>query len=59
MLLHLMKALLKGGDSSQRGAGHVREGANKRGNSYRLTKSFPFFMFEQIFSHVNDLNQPI
>ncbi len=23
MLLHLMKALLKGGDSSQRGAGHV------------------------------------
>ncbi|MFQ2681163.1 hypothetical protein ACK3YX_19785, partial [Aeromonas caviae] len=27
----------------------VREGANKRGNSSRLTQSFHFFMFEPIF----------
>ncbi|WP_177343048.1 phage integrase Arm DNA-binding domain-containing protein, partial [Klebsiella grimontii] len=41
-------------------AGHVplREGANKRGNSSRLTQSFHFFMFEPIFSPVNALNQP-
>ncbi len=26
-----------------------REGANKRGNSSRLTQSFHFFMFEPIF----------
>ncbi|OYI78092.1 RNA-binding protein, partial [Escherichia coli] len=26
----------------------VREGANKRGNSSRLTQSFHFFMFEPI-----------
>ncbi|MBZ6063608.1 hypothetical protein LA448_23930, partial [Escherichia coli] len=38
--------------------GH-REGANKRGNSSRLTQSFHFFMFEPIFSPVNALNQPI
>ncbi|MCF4029038.1 hypothetical protein L2V99_23600, partial [Escherichia coli] len=31
----------------------VREGANKRGNSSRLTQSFHFFMFEPIFSPVN------
>ncbi|AXZ48705.1 hypothetical protein AM363_18090 [Citrobacter freundii] len=37
----------------------VREGANKRGNSSRLTQSFHFFMFEPIFSPVNALNQPI
>ncbi len=41
-------------------AGHVfKEGANKRGNSSRLTQSFHFFMFEPIFSPVNALNQPI
>ncbi|MBT1527463.1 hypothetical protein KKQ42_06065, partial [Enterobacter hormaechei subsp. xiangfangensis] len=33
----------------------VREGANKRGNSSRLTQSFHFFMFEPIFSPVNAL----
>ncbi|WP_126870328.1 hypothetical protein, partial [Escherichia coli] len=27
----------------------TREGANKRGNSSRLTQSFHFFMFEPIF----------
>ncbi|MEB5776423.1 hypothetical protein MXE95_20650 [Aeromonas caviae] len=37
----------------------IREGANKRGNSSRLTQSFHFFMFEPIFSPVNALNQPI
>ncbi|WP_142478151.1 hypothetical protein [Klebsiella oxytoca] len=44
------------------GLGHARgtkEGANKRGNSSRLTQSFHFFMFEPIFSPVNALNQPI
>ncbi|AKL03554.1 sugar kinase [Enterobacter asburiae] len=39
--------------------GETREGANKRGNSSRLTQSFHFFMFEPIFSPVNALNQPI
>ncbi|OZX67169.1 hypothetical protein CIJ96_20845, partial [Escherichia coli] len=29
---------------------NLREGANKRGNSSRLTQSFHFFMFEPIFS---------
>ena len=38
---------------------YIREGANKRGNSSRLTQSFHFFMFEPIFSPVNALNQPI
>ncbi|AVE81425.1 hypothetical protein DN619_28530 [Klebsiella michiganensis] len=38
---------------------NVKEGANKRGNSSRLTQSFHFFMFEPIFSPVNALNQPI
>ncbi len=38
---------------------NAREGANKRGNSSRLTQSFHFFMFEPIFSPVNALNQPI
>lgn len=28
---------------------HAKEGANKRGNSSRLTQSFHFFMFEPIF----------
>ncbi len=37
----------------------LKEGANKRGNSSRLTQSFHFFMFESIFSPVNALNQPI
>ncbi|RCR51867.1 DNA-binding response regulator, partial [Escherichia coli] len=27
----------------------LKEGANKRGNSSRLTQSFHFFMFEPIF----------
>ncbi|OFB51588.1 sugar kinase [Klebsiella pneumoniae] len=39
--------------------GWFKEGANKRGNSSRLTQSFHFFMFEPIFSPVNALNQPI
>ncbi|MCM7911060.1 hypothetical protein M8T17_25035, partial [Enterobacter hormaechei] len=29
--------------------GFSKEGANKRGNSSRLTQSFHFFMFEPIF----------
>ncbi|HBN67896.1 MAG TPA: sugar kinase, partial [Shigella sp.] len=29
--------------------GEYKEGANKRGNSSRLTQSFHFFMFETIF----------
>lgn len=41
------------------GAAIAKEGANKRGNSSRLTQSFHFFMFESIFSPVNALNQPI
>ncbi|XJF32185.1 antiterminator Q family protein [Escherichia coli] len=41
------------------GAWAAKEGANKRGNSSRLTQSFHFFMFEPIFSPVNALNQPI
>ncbi|WP_228724011.1 RidA family protein [Raoultella ornithinolytica] len=40
-------------------APYPKEGANKRGNSSRLTQSFHFFMFEPIFSPVNALNQPI
>ncbi|MCH4788911.1 hypothetical protein, partial [Escherichia coli] len=50
-------------ETVMQGFGHrrktVREGANKRGNSSRLTQSFHFFMFEPIFSPVNALNQPI
>ncbi len=42
-----------------RAEGITKEGANKRGNSSRLTQSFHFFMFEPIFSPVNALNQPI
>ena len=41
------------------GALSLKEGANKRENSSRLTQSFHFFMFEPIFSPVNALNQPI
>ncbi|ESD87780.1 hypothetical protein HMPREF1611_01624 [Escherichia coli 908573] len=41
------------------GVDNTKEGANKRGNSSRLTQSFHFFMFESIFSPVNALNQPI
>ncbi|WP_205289471.1 hypothetical protein, partial [Escherichia coli] len=33
----------------------AKEGANKWGNSSRLTQSFHFFMFEPIFSPVNAL----
>ncbi|PAS88428.1 hypothetical protein CDN89_11385 [Escherichia coli] len=47
------------GDSSSQTGCCFREGANKRGNSSRLTQSFHFFMFEPIFSPVNALNQPI
>ncbi len=46
-------------DASKPGAPALREGANKRGNTSRLTQSFHFFMFEPIFSPVNALNQPI
>ncbi len=45
--------------SRKRSCAIIREGANKRGNSSRLTQSFHFFMFEPIFSPVNALNQPI
>ncbi|HBY6385658.1 TPA: hypothetical protein MI429_28320 [Klebsiella pneumoniae] len=45
--------------SADKGVPQAREGANKRGNSSRLTQSFHFFMFEPIFSPVNALNQPI
>ena len=41
------------------GTDTAKEGANKRGNSSRLTQSFHFIMFEPIFSPVNALNQPI
>ena len=55
---------LRGAFSKRRQVGaseyaYIREGANKRGNSSRLTQSFHFFMFEPIFSPVNALNQPI
>ncbi|MFM5634328.1 hypothetical protein ACET8D_20415, partial [Aeromonas veronii] len=53
-LVYLVSALNKDNQSSR-----AREGANKRGNSSRLTQSFHFFMFEPIFSPVNALNQPI
>lgn len=36
-----------------------REGANKRGNSSRLTQSFHFFLFEPFFSPVNALNESL
>lgn len=66
-----IKALLTPGEVAKRSGvavsalhfyeskGLIREGANKRGNSSRLTQSFHFFMFEPIFSPVNALNQPI
>ncbi|MDU2737533.1 MAG: CHASE9 sensor domain-containing protein, partial [Escherichia coli] len=44
--------LLKNTEEIQR-AVILKEGANKRGNSSRLTQSFHFFMFEPIFSPVN------
>ncbi len=56
------KASLKGKtivDMSSISPIETKEGANKRGNSSRLTQSFHFFMFEPIFSPVNALNQPI
>ena len=47
-------------NSSNGSGGKIsKEGANKRGNSSRLTQSFHFFMFKPIFSPVNALNQPI
>ncbi|HIH9060372.1 TPA: hypothetical protein ACYUXD_003587, partial [Escherichia coli] len=40
-------------ESATRSIMTAKEGANKRGNSSRLTQSFHFFMFEPIFSPVN------
>ena len=37
----------------------AKEGANKRGNSSRLTQSFHFFLFEPFFSPVNALNESL
>ncbi|WP_197970432.1 hypothetical protein [Aeromonas hydrophila] len=51
--------MLQGPATDQEVINRLREGANKRGNSSRLTQSFHFFMFEPIFSPVNALNQPI
>ncbi|MCV8076320.1 metallophosphoesterase, partial [Escherichia coli] len=48
--------LISVGDNIDRGPESLKEGANKRGNSSRLTQSFHFFMFEPIFSPVNALN---
>ncbi|MEJ1511160.1 hypothetical protein SMA39_20820, partial [Escherichia coli] len=42
-------------EQNMMGAVLIKEGANKRGNSSRLTQSFHFFMFEPIFSPVNAL----
>ena len=57
------KFMVVDGDTVQTGSfnytASAKEGANKRGNSSRLTQSFHFFMFEPIFSPVNALNQPI
>ncbi|HBJ66401.1 MAG TPA: hypothetical protein DDZ03_18775 [Shigella sp.] len=36
-----------------------KEGSTKRVNPSRLTQSFPFLMFEPIFSPVNALHHPI
>ncbi|BEA47308.1 hypothetical protein VEE27_46420 [Escherichia coli] len=47
------------GKAMAKSCGGLKEGANKRGNTSRLTQSFHFFMFEPIFSPVNALNQPI
>ncbi|MGL6587696.1 CPCC family cysteine-rich protein, partial [Aeromonas hydrophila] len=47
--------LVQNSDPDYEGGANVREGANKRGNSSRLTQSFHFFMFEPIFSPVNAL----
>lgn len=52
-------ANIKGNKTSSEELLKAKEGANKRGNSSRLTQSFHFFMFEPIFSPVNALNQPI
>ncbi|ASK03330.1 sugar kinase [Citrobacter freundii] len=55
-----MRFTVDGRNFSRKPAAYCsREGANKRGNSSRLTQSFHFFMFEPIFSPVNALNQPI
>lgn len=56
VLTHAGKILM---EESRRLLVNAKEGANKRGNSSRLTQSFHFFMFESIFSPVNALNQPI
>ncbi|TXV72296.1 hypothetical protein D4M65_16380 [Escherichia coli] len=55
---YLQRDVIKG-DHRRFTKNTLREGANKRGNSSRLTQSFHFFMFEPIFSPVNALNQPI
>ncbi len=57
-LLYLIASGKTGFDAAASGFAS-KEGANKRGNSSRLTQSFHFFMFEPIFSPVNALNQPI
>ncbi len=56
--IEILAELTEGGSAVQR-VETLKEGANKRGNSSRLTQSFHFFMFEPIFSPVNALNQPI
>ena len=60
-LLEKMPLSVPGDDAPQLALpwSQPKEGANKRGNSSRLTQSFHFFMFEPIFSPVNALNQPI
>ncbi|QXW30374.1 ADP-ribosylglycohydrolase family protein [Aeromonas sanarellii] len=58
-IVHLLEMSAFSSMTTHRHPLAVREGANKRGNSSRLTQSFHFFMFEPIFSPVNALNQPI
>ncbi|XMR33989.1 hypothetical protein ACLK12_17180 [Escherichia coli] len=48
--LDLALASGKNDNPGSTGTASIREGANKRGNSSRLTQSFHFFMFEPIFS---------
>ncbi len=58
-MTNINTACVKNNASYQLNNALPKEGANKRGNSSRLTQSFHFFMFEPIFSPVNALNQPI
>jgi hypothetical protein len=59
MLLYIAQAASMMGIARAAPLPSPKEGANKWGNSSRLTQSFHFFMFEPIFSPVNALNQPI